>query len=160
MKNKITILSALFFLNIFFCSTAEAQWVKRYYVDDFGDKTDQSYESFSTKGTFSNSATDNSEASYTFIKDDETLIINVYEYGSKLASEIDATFETVKIKQPDGNVVTIEKVFFTKSGKLFFNKASYTSVIEAMSKIGNYTMLFKRTGKYNDSTYKIKFSIE
>ena len=160
MKNKITILSTLFFLNIFFCFTAEAQWVKSYYVDDFGDKTDQSYEAFSAKGTFSNSATDNSEATYTFIKDDGSLLINVYEYGRKLASNLDGTFETVKIKQPDGNVVTIEKVFFTKSGKLFFNEEAFTSIIETLSKIGNYTILFDRTGKYSNSTYKIKFSIE
>ncbi len=157
---KIVIASLLFTFNTILCFTADAQWVENYYVDDFGDKTDQKYESFVAKGTFSNSATQNSEAQYTFVKDEKSVLINVYEYGRSLASSTDATFETVKIKQPSGNVVTINKVFFTKSGKLYFSEKEYTQLLESIKDSGSYTMVFDRSSKYSSSSYRIRFTIE
>jgi len=157
---KIVIASVLFIVNTFLCFTAEAQWQENYYVDDFGDKTDQKYESMSASGTFSNSATQNSEALYTFIKDDESVLINVYEYGRSLASSIDATFETIKIKQPNGGIVSLKRVFFTKSGKLYFSKKNYTEFLEAIKGSGDYTMVFDRSGEYSSSSYRIKFTID
>ena len=137
-----------------------AQWDIGHYVDDFGDKTDQKYESFVAKGTFSNSATQNSEAQYTFVKNEKSVLINVYEYGRNLASNTDATFETVKIKQPSGNVATINKVFFTKSGKLYFSEKEYTQLLESIKDSGAYTMVFDRSSKYSSSSYRIRFTIE
>ena len=157
---KIVIASLLFTFNTILCFTADAQWVENYYVDDFGDKTDQKYESFVAKGTFSNSATQNSEAQYTFVKDEKSVLINVYEYGRSLASNTDATFETVKIKQPSGNVATINKVFFTKSGKLYFSEKEYTQLLESIKDSGAYTMVFNRSSKYSSSSYRIRFTIE
>ena len=92
---KIVIASLLFTFNTILCFTADAQWVENYYVDDFGDKTNQKYESFVAKGTFSNSATQNSEAQYTFVKDEKSVLINVYEYGRSLASNTDAITEKI-----------------------------------------------------------------
>ena len=37
-------------------STAFAEWTQSYFIDSFGDVTDESYIKFKTKGTFSNSA--------------------------------------------------------------------------------------------------------
>lgn len=156
---KIVIASVLFTLNTVLCFTADAQWQENYYVDDFGDKTDQKYESMSASGTFSNSATQNSKALYIFIKDDESVVINVYEYGTSLATSIDATFETVKIKQPNGDIVSIKNVFFTKSGKLYFSKKIYTEFLEAIKGSGDYTMVFDRSSEYSSSSYRIKFTI-
>ena len=150
---KILIASVLFTFNTLLCFTADAQWQEKYYVDDFGDKTDQRYEFMSASGTFSNSATQNS-------KDEEVVIINVYEYGSSLATSIDATFESIKIKQPNGGVVSIKNVFFTKSGKLYFSKKTYTEFLEAIKGSGDYTMVFDRSGEYSSSSYRIKFTID
>ena len=111
------------------------------------------------EGTFSNSATTNSKATYSFVKDTESLLINVYEYGSSLATSIDPTFETVKIKQPSGNVVTIERVFFTKSGKLFFNEDSFKELLNTIQESGEYRMIFNRSGEYSQSSYNIKFKL-
>lgn len=149
----------LLFVSIFFTTFSYSQWETKYYVDEFGDKTDQKYELIVATGTFSNSATLNSKATYSFIKDDESLIINVFEYGNKLASEIESTFESVKIKQPNGDVITIEKVFFTKTGKLYFNDSKFLQIIDAIKEKGSYIMIFNRTGKYSNSNYKINFKI-
>jgi len=149
----LTVLVLLLSLNSF------AQWEKRFYVDDFGDATTQGYETFTANGTFSNSATQNSTASYKFIKDATSIIINVYEYGSSLATSIDATFEEVKIKQPSGAVVTVQGAFFSKGGYLLFSKKKFTELKDAISSKGKYILIFDRGGEYSNSNYKIKFTI-
>lgn len=137
--------------------TIYSQWVANEYVDEFGDKTGNTYESLIVTGTFTNSATENAKATYVFIKDSDSFTIKVYEYESRLATSADNTYETVKIKQPDNEVVTIENVFFTKTGRLFFKEGDYSELISALSKTGDYTMIFDRDTKYSKSSYRIKF---
>lgn len=152
-KIKLLLVSTLF------TTFSYAQWSTKYFVDEFGDKTDEKYELMVADGTFSNSATTNSKAVYSFIKSKDNLLINVLEYGSNLANSVDSTFETVKIKQPSGNVITIKKVFFTNSGKLYFDKSLFLEVLSAIKEKGDYTLVFKRSSKYSESHYKIKFTI-
>ena len=153
MKKVVLVLVTVLAFNL-----SNAQWTTKFYVDDFGEPTSNSYESMILDGVFSNSATQNSKATYVFIKDKESLVIKVLEYGRSLATSTDATFETVKIKTPTG-IVEIKKVFFSKSGRLYFSKDSFNQVAEAISELGDYIMIFKRSGRYSDSSYKIKFSI-
>ena len=152
---KILLIVAIFALN-----TVNAQWKTSFYVDDFGEPTKDSYEYFSTLGTFSNSATQNSKAKYTFIRSGDAITINVYEYERSLATSIEGTFETVKLRKPNKEVVLVKKAFFTKSGKLYFSKKSYTELNEAIQTSGDYIMIFDKTGNYSNSNYKIKFTIE
>lgn len=91
----------LFILAIFLVSSATfSQWEKKYYVDDFGDKTEDYYYSMITEGTFSNSATQDSELIGAFIHNEgKSLLVKVYEYGRSLATSTKHTFETVKVKK-------------------------------------------------------------
>lgn len=157
LKNTKTIIIAILLLGF---QSANAQWVKKYYVDDFGDPTTDGYETFMAMGTFSNSATTNSECAFKFVKDDTSLMIHVYEYQTKKANSIEATFESIKLKTPSGNIETIKKVFFTKSGSLYFSKEELAKVLGVLSEKGSYTMIFERTSKYSNSSYKAKFSIK
>lgn len=152
---KVLVLLAMILLSL----SSHGQWDKRYYVDDFGEKTNKSYESLTAYGTFSNSASQNAEAMYLFIKGEESISVKVYEYKSNLANEIDHTFETVKIKSPSGEVSTIEDVFFTKQGTLYFSKDKFTELNSLISSPGKYIIVFNRSGKYSNSSYKIKFNI-
>lgn len=140
-------------------NTVTAQWEKRFYVDEFGDKTDEGYESIIASGTFSNSATQNSKALYRFVKDTESIVINVFEYESNLATSIEHSLEQVKIKTPSG-VVTIKEVFFSKTGALVFSREHFTELNKAISEPGEYVMVFSKSSEYSmGSSYKIKFSI-
>lgn len=144
-----------------------AQWEKRYFVDDFGEKTESSYELLVADGTFSNSATTNSEATYYFIDyglnedgKEGFLQLNVYEYKSRLANSIESTREYVQIKTPSGEVVIIKRVYFNEEGYLIFRNKKYDKLKEAIKDSGNYIMIFDKKGKYSRSSYKIKFTID
>jgi len=150
----------LLIIAIFTISSVNSQWKKGFYVDEFGEKTDESFEYFGAIGTFSNSATQNSKAKYDFIKSEQGIVINVYEYSSSLATSIEPTFETVKIRTPSKKVVVIKKVFFTKTGKLYFDKNRYEKLINTLQEKGDHIMIFDRSGDYSKSSYKINFTIE
>jgi len=156
MKKTILTTAAILVVNLFY-----GQWTTNNYVDDFGEPTENSYDVMITNGTFSNSATQNSKLSLKFInnKKDESLLIYVYEYGSKLANDIEGNFETVRLKDPEGIVHTLNKVFFAKSGVLLISKENYKKISNALIKKGNFMIIFNRTTKYSTSSYKSKFII-
>jgi hypothetical protein len=156
MKNLLLLSALLLSL------TLNAQWETNYFVDDFGDKTEKGYESIMAEGTFSNSATSGSKASYKFIHDkgDKTVTLKVLEYGRSLATSTDSVFTIVKIKTPSGEIVKIKSVMFSKTGVLFFYKKSYDELLKTMAISGDHTMVFERKGSYSSDSYKVKFSID
>ena len=104
-------------------SLSFGQWQESFYVDEFGEKTEDSFMYIiSNDGTFSNSATQNSKLKCQFMLNDDSLSIKVYEYGRSLATGSEGTFEKVKIKTPSDEIVEIKKVFFSKGGFLYFSK--------------------------------------
>ena len=153
---KLNLTIAIILLSL----TTFSQWKKANYVDDFGEKTENGYEYIITSnGSFSNSATQNAKLLSKFVKDENGLLIYVYEYGRSLASSIESTTEIVKMKKPDGQIIEFKDVYFTKKGLLLFSKDNFTKIKENTIEKGNYIMIFKRSGKYSESSYKIKFSI-
>lgn len=156
MKKVILTTVAILVVNIFY-----GQWTTNNYVDDFGEPTESTYDIMITEGTFSNSATQNSKLSLKFInnKQNESILVYVYEYGSKLANDIAGNFETVRLKDPEGVVHTLNKVFFAKSGVLLFSKDNYKKISNALLKKGDFMIIFNRTTKYSTSSYKSKFTI-
>lgn len=154
MKKLLVLLVTVLAFNL-----SNAQWKTQFYADDFGQPTNESYQVFAASGTFSNSATQNSKALYKFVKDSESISLSVYEYGSSLATDTEDTFEVVKLKTPSG-VVTFDRVFFWKKGHLLFSKANFNKLSEALSQSGDFIMIFKRSGNYSESSYKIEFSMQ
>ena len=135
-------------------------WQLGEYVDEFGDKTGKTYRAMTTtNGTFTNSATTNSKLTGEFYTSDTSLTITILEYGSSRAKSIDSTFEVVKIKQPNGNIVEIKQVYFTKGGELYFSKQRFMDIRKAITLKGDYTMIFNRSGTYSKSRYRLKFSM-
>lgn len=157
LSHKTTIAVALFTLNTFLCL---AQWQTKHYVDDFGEKTDETFESLVAYGTFSNSATTNSEAMYHLVKDANSFSVNVYEYKTRKATSIESLFVEVKIKTPSGSVKTVNGVLFSKTGALYFSKDKFNEISDVLTESGSYVMVFDRSGKYSTSSYNVKFNID
>ena len=150
----------LLLLTVITSLTTQAQWKLGYYVDEFGDKTEESFMRMRALGTFTNSATQNSKCIYDFLDSGNTMELYVREYGNSMATEIKATFETVKIKTPSGEIKLIKNVFFSKSGILLFHKDTYAQIKSILMEEGRYVMVFNRSGKYSNSSYKVIFNIE
>ena len=152
MKKLLLVLAVITSLTI------NAQWTKGYYVDEFGDKTEKSHMHMRAVGTFSNSPTQNSKCFYDFFDSGNSMEVHVKEYGSSMATSTNSTFETVRIKTPSGEVKTIDNVFFSKPGVLFFFDEgkinTYTQLKSILTESGRYVMVFKKSGKYSSSSYK------
>ena len=140
--------------------TTNAQWKQGNYVDEFGDKTGDTFMFMRALGTFSNSATQNSKCIYGFYDSDNDMIVEVKEYGSSMATSINSTTEIIKIKTPSGEVKTVKNVFFSKSGSLVFMNNNYTQLKYILTEKGRYVMVFRRSGRYSSSSYKVIFNIE
>lgn len=155
MRNLIFTTIVLLSINTF------AQWETKYFVDDFGDPTKDSYKVMVAEGTFSNSATENSKLNGVFVWEEasESLYIKVYEYGRSLARNIESKYTYVLIKDPAGKVHTIKNVLFSKSGMVFFSKKRYEQLMEIFNQKGEFTMIFKYHSTYSSSRYKLKFEL-
>lgn len=140
--------------------TTNAQWKQGNYVDEFGDKTGDTFMFMRALGTFSNSATQNSKCIYGFYDSDNDMIVEVKEYGSSMATSINSTTEIIKIKTPSGEVKTVKNVFFSKSGSLVFMNNNYTQLKYILTEKGRYVMVFRRSGRYSSSSYKAIFNID
>lgn len=84
MKKIVAVFMALALLLIAFSATAEQSnnsWEFRHYVDEFNEPTDKWYVTTTTTGTFSNTATTNSEVTAVMIIDEQNIAIMLNEYG-------------------------------------------------------------------------------
>lgn len=78
-------------------------WKVDYYVDDFGEKTKEGYVKADLYGTFSNSATTNSDLRVEFVIDKESIRIQLYEYGGNHPIKGEG-FLSFKAKDKEGKV--------------------------------------------------------
>ena len=144
---------------VFISHTINAQWEVKNDIDEFGEKTTNKYKSLIAEGTFSNTATQNSEALFYFADKGNAMLINVYEYKSSLATNTENTFELVKIRKKGGDTSYLEGVLFSEGGALYFDERLYNQLQNVIKDSGDYIMLFERTSKYSNSRYRINFSI-
>ena len=144
---------------VFIANTSNAQWESKNSVDEFGEETNRKHKTLTAEGTFSNTATQHSEALFYFADKGDVMLINVYEYKSSLATNTEDTFELVKVRKKGGDTSYLEGVFFSKGGALYFNDRLYKQLKNAIKETGDYIILFDRTSKYSNSKYRINFSI-
>ncbi|MDB4037359.1 hypothetical protein N9473_04765, partial [Polaribacter sp.] len=108
---------ALFLLFVLFITdTINAQWELKYSLDEFGEKTSETHKTLTAEGTFSNIATQHSEALFHFVDKGDAMLINVYEYKSSLATNTENTFELVKVRKKGGDTSYLEGVLFSEGG--------------------------------------------
>lgn len=157
MKRK----TQLFFMAIFIFSfgIANAQWETKHYVDDFGDKTDETYQRVIAQGVFSNSATTNSECLYKFVKNDETIVVYIYEYGRSKPTSYKSTLENIKIKTPNGDVKEINGIMFSKEGYLFLKKSKAELFNQITKDKGEYIIVFRKESSVSRSDYRINLKL-
>mgnify|MGYP001347003215 CR=1 FL=1 len=113
-------------------------WTVRYYVDEFGDPTSQGYISNTNliSGTFSNSATQNSDLNVRFlISNSSDISIKLFEYARKNpVKAYSAEDYRVRIRDKDGK--KLDLIATNYSDRLSFNKSDSRRVHNALIKGG------------------------
>lgn len=105
------------------------EWETNFYVDDFGDPTEESYSRVFCQGTFSNSATSNSELTVKVLDDGEYITISLYEYNRGSGARVgdyDGSLGEIQYKLSNGTTGTL-KCHAPKSGGIFFSRKNYTA---------------------------------
>ena len=120
----------LFFLMMLvaFSTTTIAQleygkWETVEVTDEFGDLTGDTVTSAFFEGTFSNSATTNSELTVRILDYGDAIMVKLFEYSSTPESRMcyDGCFGEITVKRASGSVYTYS-TFAPKSGGLYFNE--------------------------------------
>lgn len=134
-------------------------WKVRYYVDEFGEATKQGYitNSSSIKGTFSNTATQDSRLNVDFlISSSYKISIQLYEYaGNNPVKAYSSESYKVLVQDKDGNRLKLRAVNY--SDRLSFDKTTSRKVHNILMKGG--TIKFKIV-EIDTPTTEYEFTIQ
>lgn len=133
-------------------------WNVKYYVDSFGDPTDEAYitQRGASSGKFSNSATTNSRLSWYFLIDADSVSIKMMEYGSYPVGYGDYVME---VKDADGKVWEFkltggsDRVTITKSYSSFYSQAE--DFINILRRELPVKIAIRESGSYATSKYNL-----
>ena len=139
-------------------TTSGSKWEKRYFVDEFNDLTNDPYIWLSKNayGTFSNSATTNSNLRWNFIITNEYVSFILYEYGYSQVKGFASYPDKyqVSIKESDGTITTVS-ASNSSDRVMIRNKSDYQKVINIMKKEKEIKISIKETGTAASSSYNL-----
>jgi len=100
---------------------ARTSWEIQYFVDEFGDPTDSAYMVGTFEGSFSNSATSNSEllVYLYYYSSENDFAFRLGEYGDSLANYYSDDLMTIHMKL-DGETYAVELFGTAPTGDLYF----------------------------------------
>lgn len=163
MRRLISFLLGLFLMTSVACAEEfySGSWIKRFYVDDFNDLTDEWYITTSISGTFSNSATTNSELTGQIMVDEQSIAFVLYEYDRYRIRNDSVTGETeyytVKIKDSAGAIYDFEGFIPPDGDRIFISERYRQQTARILQ--GSGTIKFSVTLK-DRSIPKYVFSID
>ena len=128
-------------------------WEVKYYVDDFQEPTDDGYvRSETITGTFSNSATTNSECDFVLVVDDWSITLFAYEYGwSQVQGTFGDTSYTVKIRTGNGDEFTASASLDKGDDRIYiglFDSETREKILSALQEGGKISFLLTESDAY------------
>jgi hypothetical protein len=133
-------------------------WKISHYVDEFGEPTKQRFITNSKiiLGTFSNSATENSDLVVKFLIDNpESISIQLFEYAGNnpVKKGIEEGYK-IKIKPENSEPVVLEARNF--SDRLSLNKANSKKLSDILLKGGRLLFSIIEVTEYSSASYKFE----
>jgi hypothetical protein len=158
MKNLILSMCMVALSTMGFGQLNFDQWETVEIVDEFGDPTGDSVKRIFANGTFSNSATANSDLIAKVVDYGDAITIDLYEYSSPPSASMcyDGCFGSISIKRENGDVEKHE-VYASDSGGLYISESRvdllnlFRNTNGETIKIVIYQSSFS---KYGSSSYK------
>lgn len=136
----------------------ENNWSVGHYVDKYGIETDKAFIQTFFLGTFSNSATNNSDCYGFFRVNDEGAVeIVIYEYGSYRADGYgsDDRYYLTMWDSNTGDLLVTERGYLSDRFS-FYPGTSSQNIINALATSTNVRVRVSG-GKYSSSTYNFSF---
>ena len=130
-------------------------WKVKYYVDDFGDFTDNGYITANIVGRFSNSATTNSELGVRFIIDDD-VAIKLYEYNRNHSVSGKISIKTYQIHIKHNGKRLPSFTASNYSDRLVVDKKGSKEIITFLKMGGSFTFKIIEDTNYSSSDYLFK----
>lgn len=127
-------------------------WKTSYYIDDFGEPTKEGFVGTLCEGTFSNSATTNSDLGVKFLIDKSNIRIQLYEYNRNHPIKGEGFLE-FKAKRNDGEMFDF-KTYNFESGDNIVEKQYYKKLISFLQKGGEIKFIAQTSSSYSLSKYK------
>jgi hypothetical protein len=171
MNIRAIIFAVLLSLILVPLNAQSKEWNHKFYVDDFNEPTDQGYSSVIMTGTFSNSATTNSDLTARIISSESSFNIDLYEYNRQPGAKLvyDTAFGTFKVKQ--GGEVFIIDAMAAEGGGIYVWKFKGTSKTKVTKEYALLASIFAEGGAImiaidednfdsGSSTYIIKGEID
>lgn len=135
---------------------SESIWTTEYFVDDFGDPTNDGYINTFLEGKFSNSATTNSSLGVRFIITYENVSIKLYEYNRNhaVSGEIATKSYDIALKHNGKRV----KDFYGNNynDRVSLEKKDSKRLISLFKEGGNFNFKIEEVGRYTSSIYKFE----
>lgn len=121
-------------------TTVTGAWTLEYYVDEFDEPTDEAFlYAKNISGTFSNSATTDSNLYVELVLDKENFGIFLYEYGRNLVKNNSANYVdeySVTMKTSDGTKHSLSGTLYCGDDRVIIEGADRDAVIAALSGSG------------------------
>ena len=129
----------------------------KYFVDEFGDPTNEGYISQITpaEGTFSNSATRNSDMLWYFIIAPQETAFIIYEYGWSLVSGASSypTRYEISAKVADGTVYTYKANNY--SDRISISPNEEAAFIDLLCANSSVKIVIKEISDYSNTSYNL-----
>lgn len=136
-----------------------AVWQLKYYVDDFGEYTDEKYLRGDFTGQFSNSVTTNSKCDFVFLVENQVYIV-LYEYGNinvKNYGNIE-TMYNITLKTSSGSQVTFVGTMSDDRIKIDTYGSKY--IINSLKNGETFKLLIEENTSYNSYLTPSKYLVE
>lgn len=138
------------------CGQSFGIWKTDYYIDDFNQPTDEWYITNSeyAMGTFSNSATTNSNLAVCVLYDCNNYItFFLYEYGKYQVKNVwDTDTYRVVMRTPDGTDHEMKGYIYEDGDRLVLDNSYVDDVISALTGDGEISF-YMQSGKYETTKY-------
>lgn len=138
-------------------------WSIKYFIDDFGDPTDEGYiaHDYYIKGTFSNSATTNTSLNiFMIVKAQNDISVQLYEYaGNTPVQAYSSTEYQINIKDSNGKKHLLEGKMYEGGNRVYFDPSSKVNKFhEILLNEGEISVVLKNNQYGGVSSYKYKFN--
>ena len=135
------------------CGENFSSWKVGEYVDEFKQPTGKKYISVESTGTFSNSATTNSELIAILQIDNDDIGIMLWEYGSQLVKGIfDYENYNIVILDKNGTKHSFSGTIYDGGTRIYFKDGDRNSIVNLL-KNNDVLKIYISGGKYTTSTY-------